>query len=554
MRATLPRVAAPAASRIPTWAAPLALFLAACLLYAINLGRPLTHDELYHVLAARGWLATGEPRIGEGLYARSLVTTWLVAQSFALLGESAAAARLVALPVVAATVALLFVWLRRSAGSTAAWFGAGLFAISPFAVEIAQFVRFYALQGLAFLAGTLLIATAAAPGARHRRVACLLAGAACLAAAAMLNENALLGLVGVGLWTAGALLLPWLADPTVPPGPRRGLLALLGLTILAGFATLMATGLLAEAWQQYRAFPQFNTVNADRFWFYHFWYMLFYPTLWPLTGLLALVALAAWPRPASLALVVFATTFLLGSFAGSKTLRYVAYAQPFLFALWGMGLAALLPWLGRVLARLVRRLAALLRPVRAAFLARGLLMGAVLFLLLANPAWLRTATLIANVPVPPELPPEDWAAARPALAVPLAEARLVVSTSELAALYYLGRADVSLSRSKLFELAVTPPPEFTRDGRTGVPVISTAASLARLLDCYPSGLIVGSLNDWRQDARITPAIRELLAARATPIALPPRTHLFAYRWDEPAAGTGGCGDLPAELPAGHIGQ
>ena len=70
------------------WVVPLALFVACALLYSINLGRMAHPDEYYHILAAHGLLATGEPRIAEGIYTRVYLHTWLVAQSFALFGES----------------------------------------------------------------------------------------------------------------------------------------------------------------------------------------------------------------------------------------------------------------------------------------------------------------------------------------------------------------------------------------------------------------------------------------------------------------------------------
>jgi Dolichyl-phosphate-mannose-protein mannosyltransferase len=124
---------------------PLVLFAAAALLYAVNLDRLPHPDEYYHILAARGLVETGEPRIAEGLYNRVFLHTWLVSKSFALFGESFAAARLPSVLAMAGLVALLFAWLRREAGSPAAWIGAGLFAVSPFAVDIAQFCRFYAL-------------------------------------------------------------------------------------------------------------------------------------------------------------------------------------------------------------------------------------------------------------------------------------------------------------------------------------------------------------------------------------------------------------------------
>jgi len=50
------------------WLAPLAVLLGAVLLYCVNLDDGLTvHDELHHILAGRGLLETGEPRIADGL-------------------------------------------------------------------------------------------------------------------------------------------------------------------------------------------------------------------------------------------------------------------------------------------------------------------------------------------------------------------------------------------------------------------------------------------------------------------------------------------------------
>ncbi|NJM91166.1 MAG: hypothetical protein HC863_02620, partial [Myxococcales bacterium] len=138
--------------------------------------------------------------------------------------------------------------------------------------------------------------------------------------------------------------------------------------LLAGLGLLgllWAVGLLDELWQRYRWTEAFNADRANEVWYYHAWLSLFYPSLWPLTGLLGLLALATWQRPGGLALVVFATAFLLNSLAGAKALRYLAYAFPFLFALWGMGLATLWPWLRRALAKLGEDLGRTLLPGRA---------------------------------------------------------------------------------------------------------------------------------------------------------------------------------------------
>jgi 4-amino-4-deoxy-L-arabinose transferase-like glycosyltransferase len=531
------------------WAAPIALLLGAVLCYSVNLGHLPHPDELHHVLAAKGLLETGEPRIAEGVYTRTLLYTWLVAQSFALFGESLSVARLPALIPMAVLVALMFVWLRRVADERAAWIGTLLFALSPFAVDIAQFSRFYALQMLSlFVAAVCAYEVVRPESPGWRRAGLALAAAVAAALAFYLQPTTILGLGGLGLWLSGAVLLPFFLDPALPRRRKLALAGALAGLVVLGLGVIAATGILDDLWSQYRWTPLFNRSTEDQFWYYHAWYSLLYPSLWPATGVLALAALAAKPRPAGFVAAVFAVGFLLNSFAAAKNLRYMAYAQPFLFALWGIGLAALWDPLGRFLRRLaVDARAALPRswPVGPG-VARATVVAAVVFLLLANPAWLRTATLLAGVTIPPDQPPTDWPAARAALEPWLARAGVVVTTEELGALYFLGRYDVRYSPSKLTELAPSQRHEFGIDHRTGRPVIATAASLERLIDCYDSGLVVGPAEDWGKPHKIDGNLARLIAERAEPVELPPRSRLFAYAWERPAGDAlpPTCADLP----------
>lgn len=531
------------------WLAPALLALAAGLLYLVNLDRLPHPDELHHAIAARGLLEHGQPTIAEGVYTRTLLHSWMVAGAYALFGDSLAVARLPSVLCVAVLVGLLFAWLRREAGALAAWLGAGLFAVSPFAVDTAQFARFYAPQCLALFAAAVLVHAAVAGRAvLGRRL--LLAGLALppFLLAVYFQPTSLIGMTGIGAWALGALALPWLADPGVPRRRKLVLAALaLGLSLLALLAA-WRLGILQDLWRRYRWTPLFNQDTQDQFWFYHAWFSLLYPSLWPLTGILGLVAVAHRPRPASFALTVFALAFLLNSFAAAKSLRYIVYAQPFLFALWGIGLAALWPALRGFLARLREglgdHLAALGRPYRP--LAGVLVAGAVLFLLLANPAWLRTATILADVTVPPEQPMADWPKAKPALEPWLERADVVVTTEELATLYYLGRYDIRFSRSKLDELPAEEQREFGIDPRTGRPVVSTRESVERILACYPSGVILGPATSWDNPKLIDAEIARLIQERARPIPLPPRTHLFAYAWERPSGdpAAAACHELP----------
>jgi hypothetical protein len=528
---------------------PSALFPAALLLYAVNLDRAPNPDELYHILAARGLLETGEPRIAEGLYTRGYAFTWIVAQSFRLFGESLAAARLPSVVATALVAAVLFLWVRREAGAAAAWLAAGLYAVSPFAVLIAQFCRFYALQTLAFTLGLWLVHDLFR--SRHDRNGLLwraLAAGGLFAFAAHLQPTTLIGLVALAAW-AGPLLLWRLAASPALSGRTKSLLAP-GLVLLAVAVLVVAQtgGLLTELWRQYREVPLFNAEYRNAFWFYHLWYVLFYPTLWPATGLLALVAWSRSPGLGSLATVVFAVAFLLNSFAGPKSLRYIAYAQPLLFVIWGIALAALWPALAGFAARLRDGLAGVLAlPAPASRAAASALVAlACLALAVVNPFWLRTVTVIADIPLPGEKPTTDWRRAADVLAPLLGQVDVVVVTEELAPLYLLGRADIVHSRSKLGELPADRQRDFGRDPRTGLPVIGSIDALERILRCYPSGLLLAPAYHLGVPHQLHREVVALLDSRAARLSLPEDAHAVAWFWhrDGAAVRAGECAPLP----------
>jgi 4-amino-4-deoxy-L-arabinose transferase-like glycosyltransferase len=531
------------------WLAPTLVGVLALAVRLPQLDQVAHIDELYHLLPARAWLAEGELRIAEGTYERAPLFTLLLAATFALLGESLVVARLPSVLAGTALVVVLFLWTRREAGPLAAWVAALLLALWSEGIAISQFARFYAVHGLLVFGGAIAVYAIVhrQTGWRLRLATALGAGLA-FVLALQLQDTTLILLAGLGLWLGLVLVLPWLLHEERAPAWRWGAgLALLLAPALALLLLpiLLETEAVAVMWHAMFDTPLWSARQAGRYWYYHGLFSLSHPLLWSLLGVIALLALAHRPRPALFCLVVFATAFLLHSIAARKHVRYVYYALPFLFVLAGIAAQAVLPRLWAwLVARALNATAALgLRPRQ--WLA-GLLAGlALAFALLAQPDLIRAAAGRAGIFLPPERPPTDWAAVQPALAPWVAQAGVVLTTNELAALYYLGRYDLLISKSRLSEIG-DPDDDFARDYRTGRPVVSTPEAVARIIDCHATGVVVSEEGRWRSPNQLDDPVADLIVRRAAEIPLPARHRMRAYAWEQPgAAPPGSCDDLPA---------
>lgn len=535
-----------------SWFAPCTVLVLAMVIFSVNLDRPPHPDELHHVLAAQQLLEAGRPIIGEGEYWRGILHTWLVAISFEVFGEGLASARIPSLIAVALAVAMLFTWVRQEAGSRAAWFTTALFVTSPFTVEIAQFCRFYALQLLFFTGGSIAVFYLVL-GTGNRRRALLLAAlsAAFFALATWLQVTSLIGILSVVAWLGGVMLHKVFMRIATQNRLRVGLTVAVAVTFVVVLCTLAFHEEARLLWQRYRAAPLFAADTSGEYWYYYLRYHLFYPSLWPVVAVLAVFAVARSPRLGWFATVVFAITFLLTSFAAQKATRYFSYAQPYLAIVWGLGLVSVLPVVGQHIKS--SSLAVIestgLFSQKAILAARVLAVVVVATVVLANPFWLRTSAMIADVALPMETPMTDWRAAQAALAPWTDEAGILITTEELGAMYFLGRSDVRFSRSKFGELRENQKFEFGIDQRTGRPIISRPESVELLIQCFPKGFVVGPSADWGSPILIDAEIQAVIRAHAQPIAVPKTSHLFAWGWDRPAEAVkpAACATLPKSL-------
>lgn len=531
----------PAALVQDLWVGPLVLLAVVAVFYLVDLNHLPSFDELYHVLAARGWLAEGVPRIADGIYPRAELFTALIALCFDAFGESLVVARLPALLAGTMLIVLVFMWTRMEAGRLAAWIAALFMSLSSLNVEMSLFARFYTLQALLFWLAAIGVYTLTIR--RHPsgvNVFILAGSVVSLALAWHLQELTLIGAVGVALWLALRAGVPWLV--ALRASDRRFWAVIGGMASLLLLLALVATqmDLIRELLDRYRWSATWNVENRNAFWFYHVYLLQGYPTLWSIFPFVALAAIAARPGPAFFCTVVFTAVFLLLSFGGMKSNRYLYFALPFLFAVWGIAVATLWIFLKRWVVRATNRSLLQVAPYLPQRSARRVLVAlAIGFLVFANGALVKTLMIPLGVRLSSggdgatlsalEVR-ADWGAAYTALEPWLEDASVVLTTRDLYALYYLGRHDILLNRSRVLDSEST---EFGRDERTGRPIISTADSVKLVLECYPDGLIVADSVGWRDPKIVGNAVADLIESQATPIEIPAAAQIKAFRWQRP---------------------
>jgi 4-amino-4-deoxy-L-arabinose transferase-like glycosyltransferase len=527
------------------WFTPLLLFALATVIRLINLDRSPDYDELYHVLAARGWLIDGVPRIADGVYSRAELFTTLVAGFFHAFGESLAVARLPSVLADGLLIAAVFAWTRSVAGSRAAWVAALLLCFAALSIQIAQFARFYALQGLAFWLAAIGVYALATEEERRSWLGttAIAAGSVlCLLLALDLQITTLMGLAGLLLWLATTVVMPWLLSQRCRPRVFWGSIAAIAVS-LAAFALIgFESGFAAELWSKYRESHALQFIDhQSEFWFYHLLMLTRYPTLWTIFPFLVFIALSTNPRPTFFCLCVFLSVFVLLSFAGMKSQRFLVFALPFLFVIWGIALASVLTHVLRFILSAVDGALAGTAPVASGRPARSALVGlGLLFLIGSNGEWTKTALLLGGITLRSEeagltLRGEQqsavWAAAAPSLRPLVETAPVVVTTRDLFSLYYLGRHDIGVSPVLMSQLRDSE--EFSLDPRTGRPLISKADSLERILDCYRGGLFITDRYYWRNPPLMSDNIAEVIESRVIPIDLPAAPGVRAFRWQRP---------------------
>ena len=497
---------------------------------------PAEFDELYHLLAARSWMETGQPEILDGEYSRAWIYTAAVAWLFEATGsDTLFTGRLLSVALCALVPVALLIWGTR-VGGLGVGLVAALFAIFwPRGMLDGQLLRFYSAHALFFTLGALFFYMIFEDredrdGREGGRGIYAVLAIACWALAFHFQLATIFGVMAALIWLALVMIYE-----RAPSWSSRGLVVL-GLLALgaAGLGGLYVTGILEEAWAMYRWTPQHNAEMASYYGFYFNQLERYHGYLWYATPLLALLALAVRPKLALFALILFFVPFLAHSFGGMKALRYISYATPFLFILWAVaivnGISALVVLVSRQPAGADLRVptAAAVLVVMAlvvgftGFVARGfeLLRGQGV---MDRGDWSTLTDLV-----------DDWP-----------EPAFIATTRELHYLTYgPGEIDVILSSSRVSELS--PPEDFNTDPRLGLPAVGSEAAFEAILACHRDGLLVANA-EWTEEMPWAAEIAAIFNEAGLEAETVGEGPMVAWRWSDPAGTAPVCDGQVAEM-------
>ncbi|MEL6573350.1 MAG: hypothetical protein AAFQ64_16945 [Pseudomonadota bacterium] len=458
------------------------VFILVVVLFAVftRLGRlddPLFFDELYHVLAGTSWARDGSFTLYEGAYERAPEFTKMVGWIFVGLGDvNVFAARIPSVIFGVMLVVVASLWTRIAAGPLAGWIVASLLVCWPSGIYLSQIVRFYAIHGVLFFLAAIAFYELFMPARSALwRLVLLVVAAVLFWTSLLFQDSSLVGLLGVFVWVFYFYAVPQIWR--LSPGNRvLFTVSAVGLSLVVA---LVFQDVLVGLWNEYRATPWDKDPTA-----YHRALRNLYPSLWPMTPVFALIALASSPRPASFCLAISAVGIFVHSFAGVQNIRHIYYVSPFLFAIWAMGLQVV----ARPLFRTVWVSTDSAFGAQLGQILRYLIMGCgAAFVIAANTVFVDTLKGLRSGIIPEPAIQGDYVAARDVIEGYREAGAIVVVTDDLNAVKYFDGFDVNFSRNWLPPMNET---EFARDPRTGRPMISELSSLSQIVQAYPTGVFV----------------------------------------------------------------
>jgi hypothetical protein len=536
------------------------LFLLALAIRWLGVGsNPVHVDELYHLLAGRSWAEDGTFRMLDGEYLRGWGFTALTGYAFELFGRADLfVARLPSILGGALLVAAIFLWLSRQAGLLAGWAGALMFCFASYAIVYTQFTRFYSLQALLVWLGAITVYAALAAPALKKCLALLALALVIFLVAMHLQITTAIAVLAVAVW--GIIdLLSRSETRQCCVGMWRKAWIKIAVALAVVAAVLVAIKFGSTLISEFRYTPRWAEPDRNNFLYYFFEFFFSMPLLWLFLPLAAVLAIARWPRPALFCLVMTVIPMMLQSLGGMKSSRYVFYAFPFWFALWGMAVAILLPALWRValdgVSGLQRATAWRISPGVSRLLAGSVAVLIVANAIIAHPIYRDTAKslrrdLVAVLHDPSRLtaPPPDlpWSEHAAKLQVALGHPSILLVGDDFHAIAYLGDFDLLVNTHRTQDIG--PGGEYVLDPRTGRRAISTPESIARIVECFSDGAFVVSESRWRTYIGVSDSAADTIEHLMEPYD-PAIPGLHVFKWRDSMPGEG-CEEVRA-LATGH---
>jgi hypothetical protein len=450
-------------------------------LASVYIDHPPHYDEMYHMLAAESWRATGELRILDGEYHRAALFTKLVGLHAGICGPSLHCARWVSVAASALLVMLVTVFsgivMRPAVG-----FVAGvLLAINPAVIVTSQMVRFYSVHALSFFVFASLLFMLFSfwrQLSTGKAIAAAVLGAGALAYANHLQVLTQLGAFGA---VTGIMII---ATPEFYSWLRRQAVWVVALTIVAalGAAVVFAFWFdLAARIELIRTGPLWVQGLDTEYLYYHRNLILWYAALWSMLPILALLAIARWPKVSLYSLSIFVVAFFVLSIAASKADRFMVFALPFLAVAMAAGIVSLLLLLIEFLKPKLEQSTGWTARASAA-LAVILVLGAAVPYAVTQQVTLNAARMWLDSGYVRMFGNyaryADWSHATERLRELAMHYPVILSSSGVKAAYYLGDFSFELNASVMGE--TDSGTEFGMDSRTGRRVVSNPQSIQRI--------------------------------------------------------------------------
>lgn len=524
----------------------LTVFLIAITVRLIHLDHDPIYDELYHILAAQSWIKDGSLSIGDGEYTRSFFFTIFLGWIFSIFGNDLIVARMVSVIAGSWWIAGMFVWMRGSESRAAAWVSALLLATSAHAIFLSQYIRFYALHGLLFFiiaVSWFYVATQYEKLSTVKFASIFLPITLLFTIALHLQITTLIGMAGLITWTVIYFykeIYVFIIN-RIQSGDKRFVARVITGVSLTTALVIIGWGFIIVVVDKYR-FSALWSQNSD-FLFYHRLFSNQYPTFWSLFPVAALIITGKKNAIGSFSLCIFCVAIALHSFAGMKAERFIFYAMPFFFIVWGITIIEIARFLSRFARSLNKQIFRDKLTPNINFLLDSIYIVLIaVFLIINNPGLENSLKTILNRPVISasgrplywDLYNTNWAAASDEILKPLAaQASVLVTTQGLHSLYFLGDYDFDFSATRITDYPDNMRREFQVDPRTGRRIISSAESIRLIIECYPDGLIVAHQKGWKHPGRLNQESAKVIEKLAQPIPLPQKWNLIAYKWKNP---------------------